>query len=573
MVWRKSSRCHLKSGNENALKHTYRFCPVVSGVRDSFGGRELGKTAVAMKSAIARRAAMASDTGLERSVNEDRVYIDEERGVFLVVDGVGGHSAGEKAAEMAAAIIPRQLELLEGSVDERVRRAITVANNEIYQISQQSDECRGMACVLTLAVAHEDKITVGHIGDSRLYLVWDGALKKVTSDHSPVGEREDQGELTEFEAMAHPRRNEVFRDVGSRPHEPDDEEFIEIKSLPFHSEAAILLCSDGLSDALTSSDIGAIVERYDGDPDRLAQTLVDAANAAGGKDNVSVIFVAGPEFGASGVMENARTRHAITRMREDAEPWRRWLGRVAWLVAGMILGAIAWSVVERTIGRTTPGPRSDNAARITHYSVDAADPHGIAKALSTARPGDTIDIPRGEYLGPIYLKDGVVLTSRNVGGAVVRADPAAAADAGVAFMAQGIGNARLSGVRVVSDRDHPLKIGLLVRDSDIEVDENEISGAADAGVVIAGKSGSSLRANLIHDNPGSGVRIEQGAAPTLTGNRISDNGRQPGSPKPAIDIRPPANPKLMYNLIEGNGADTPALVTPRPVTPERNSGR
>ena len=210
-----------------------------------------------------------------------------------------------------------------------------------------------MACVLTLAVAHDDKVTLGHVGDSRLYLVWNGSVKKLTSDHSPVGEREDHGELTETQAMAHPRRNEVFRDVGSRPHESDDDDFIQIKSLPFHPEAALLLCSDGLSDALTSSEIGAIVDRYDGDPSHVARALVDAANEAGGKDNVSVIFVAGPGFigAASRPMAEARTRHAITRMRNAARPWRGWISRIAWFVAGMIGGAAAWGIIVRTVGR------------------------------------------------------------------------------------------------------------------------------------------------------------------------------------------------------------------------------
>jgi serine/threonine protein phosphatase PrpC len=305
-----------------------------------------------MKAATAWRAAMATDTGLQRTNNEDRVYMDAERGIFLVVDGLGGHAAGERAAELATEIIPRELETVDGSLEDRVRHAITQANNEICQLSETDSECRGMACVLTLAIAHDDTITVGHVGDSRLYLVWNGAVRKLTSDHSSVGEQEDRGEISESEAMGHPRRNEVFRDVGSHLHEPTDENFIETKSLPFHPEAALLLCSDGLSDVLTSAEISGIVEQYEGEPESIAQMLVDAANDAGGKDNISVIFVAGPAFlgSASQVMAEARTRHAITRMRRGSKRWRLWLGRFAWLMAGMILGAIALIVIERTIG-------------------------------------------------------------------------------------------------------------------------------------------------------------------------------------------------------------------------------
>jgi serine/threonine protein phosphatase PrpC len=307
-----------------------------------------------MKTATAFRAAKATDKGLQRPNNEDRVYVDEGRGIFLVIDGVGGHAAGERAAEIAVEVIPRQLETLTGSAEARVRGAITAANNEINEVAHRNGAWRGMACVLTLAIAEDDKISVGHVGDSRLYLVWNGAVKKLTSDHSPVGEQEDHGELTEQQAMEHPRRNEVFRDVGSRPHDPYDEDFIQTKSFPLHPEAAILLCSDGLSDVLTSAEIGAIVEQYDGEPARVAQLLVDAANEAGGKDNVSVIFVAGPEFlgSASRAMSDARSRHAITRRRRRSRAWRVWLARVAWLVAGMILGAIAWAlIVDR---RLTP---------------------------------------------------------------------------------------------------------------------------------------------------------------------------------------------------------------------------
>jgi len=277
---------------------------------------------------IGRRSGTASDPGLLRSHNEDRVYVDDAGGVYLVVDGMGGRAAGELAAQTAVRVIPEQLESAEGEAAERVRQAITAANNEIYRLAQERDECRGMACVLTVAVAHEDRVTVGHVGDSRLYLVWDGNLRKLTSDHSVVGELEDMGELTEAAAMEHPRRNEVFRDVGSRPRGADDEDFIQIKSLPFRPNAAILLCTDGLSDMLSSAEIGSIVQGYCGDPAAVAQELVSAANTRGGKDNISVVFVAGSDFAGSAA-EIARAKHAITQVRENRNWWRRLLDRIS----------------------------------------------------------------------------------------------------------------------------------------------------------------------------------------------------------------------------------------------------
>jgi serine/threonine protein phosphatase PrpC len=292
---------------------------------------------------------VATDTGLQRSNNEDRVYADDTSGVFLVADGLGGHAAGEKAAETAVDVIAASLDPASGRIDKQVRRVIALANNEIYRLAQETEEYAGMACVLTLAVVHEDTVTVGHVGDSRMYLIWNGTVRKLTSDHSPVGEQEDQGELTEAEAMSHPRRNEVFRDVGSRERGSEDADFIEIKSFPFHPGAALLLCTDGLSDALTAAEIGAIVDQYSGDPEEVARLLVEAANERGGSDNVSVVFIAGPEFiGAnSNAMSEARARHAITRMRTRRLMWKRILGRAIWLVIGFMLGIALFAYVSR----------------------------------------------------------------------------------------------------------------------------------------------------------------------------------------------------------------------------------
>ncbi len=287
-----------------------------------------------MNVSLGWRTGVASDPGLLRDNNEDRVYADESAGIFLVVDGMGGRAAGEMAAQTAIEVIPQHLKGSEGDVAERVREAITAANNEIYRRAQEREEWHGMACVLTLAVAREDRITLGHVGDSRLYLVWNGTLRKVTPDHSLVGELEDRGELTEAEAIAHPKRNEVFRDVGSRPRVADEEEFIDIRSFPFRPGAALVLCTDGLSDMLTSAEMNEIVQRYSGDPSVVVRDLIDAANHIGGKDNISVVFVAGAEFlgDQSEAMAEARTRNSITQVREVKSWWRRLLNRVGYLL-------------------------------------------------------------------------------------------------------------------------------------------------------------------------------------------------------------------------------------------------
>jgi serine/threonine protein phosphatase PrpC len=282
----------------------------------------------------------ASDTGLLRERNEDRYFSDPERGIFLVVDGVGGHPAGDLAAQTAVDVIRGS----EFGDDDSVREAIARANNRIYELAEERPELRGMACVLTLAVVRNGKVTIGHVGDSRLYLIWNGAIRKLTSDHSPVGEDEDAGELSEAEAMQHPRRNEVFRDVGSRRRGPEDGDFIQILKCRFRPDAAILLCSDGLTDHLTAAEVRQIVDRFDGDAARVAAELVDAANQAGGKDNITAVFVAGAEF-RGGVNESGtatRPRTSTTRARRPPR-----LGRVAMLVCGVVIGMLIWMAVRR----------------------------------------------------------------------------------------------------------------------------------------------------------------------------------------------------------------------------------
>ena len=313
-----------------------------------------------MAKTIALCSAALSDPGRVRAENQDRVFIDEERGLFLVVDGLGGHAAGEKAAEAAVQAIADEIG---NGTREAISRAIAAANNRIFEEAASNDDWRGMACVLTLAVFADDGVIVGHVGDSRLYLIWNGVIRKITSDHSPVGEREDSGELTEAEAMVHPRRHEVFRDVGSRHRTADEADFIEVKEFSLKPDAALLLCSDGLSDLVAADGMLAIVERYDGDPDAIVGQLIDAANARGGTDNISAIFVAGQEFlgNASPEAAEARERNAITKARDDVDDGeqaaastsrlRRGLtARGAFLIYGFILGmtiALALSLALR----------------------------------------------------------------------------------------------------------------------------------------------------------------------------------------------------------------------------------
>jgi serine/threonine protein phosphatase PrpC len=288
-------------------------------------------------------AGAATDTGLLREHNEDRFWMDADRGLFLVVDGVGGQAAGELAAQTAVETIRETMRWADAPPEERVKAAIAAANNRIFRRAQQDEANRGMACVLTLALVEDGRITIGHVGDSRLYLLWDGAIRKLTSDHSPVGEDEDAGALSEEEAMQHPRRNEVFRDVGSCLRDVDDDGFIEIRQCRFREDAALLLCSDGLTDHLTAAQIRTITGRYDGDPCHVAAELVEAANNAGGRDNITALFVAGPSFRGS----DGATRPLLAAPTRPRPRAHRLGGRLAFLIYGVLIGMLLWAVLRK----------------------------------------------------------------------------------------------------------------------------------------------------------------------------------------------------------------------------------
>ena len=145
--------------------------------------------------AVNTRTAGDTDPGLQRHVNEDRFTSTRAAVCSWSIDGIGGQAAGGKAADIAVAMLRKRLERETGLVADRVREAITVANNEIYRVAAQRPEWQGMACVLTVAVIEGRRATIGHVGDTRLYKLRNDRIEKITRDHSPVGEREDAKEI------------------------------------------------------------------------------------------------------------------------------------------------------------------------------------------------------------------------------------------------------------------------------------------------------------------------------------------------------------------------------------------
>jgi serine/threonine protein phosphatase PrpC len=456
-----------------------------------------------------------------RSNNEDRVYCDPERGIFLVVDGVGGQAAGEKAAEVALSMIRTRLERQTGSAPERIREAITVANNEIVRLARGNPEWDGMACVLTVALLEGDSVSIGHVGDSRLYKIRGGRIEKITHDHSPVGEREDNHDISETDAMRHPRRNEVYRDVGSEEHTPDDPDFIESIRISFEPDSALLLCSDGLSDQVTSAEILRIISQ-DGNPHAAVRQLIDAANNAGGKDNVSVALVEGPAFAAVG-----------------PEPVRRGL---LYLIAGVLIGAAMLAAAQWRFGFLDHAPAGPIVAP-HRVLVVGAQYAAISDALAQAQPGDTVEVPAGEYPEQVRLRESVQLRSRAPLAAILRGAPGGA---GPAVFAENVHGARITGFRILGDGKPPLALGMLLDNSDIEVSDCEITGAKVGFEIHRGRP--VLRANTIQDSIESAIAISGDASPWISHNTFLHNGRKSG--KPAVAAMEPAHPVLAGNTFD-----------------------
>jgi PPM family protein phosphatase len=237
----------------------------------------------------------ALDTGRARSNNEDAIRIEEDLALAVLADGMGGYNAGEVASAMAVdhvcEDVARWLTAAhEGPRDEEeIRQALMAsaqhANQAVFEASQNRPEYAGMGTTLVAALFNEDRVWVGHIGDSRAYRLRGGKLEQLSRDHSLLQEQIDAGLLTAEEAAYSMNRNLVTRAVGV---EPTVE--LEVVGHELRTGDMVMLCSDGLSDMLPDAAIAQVMRASD-NLEMTAQALIAAANAAGGRDNISVVLV------------------------------------------------------------------------------------------------------------------------------------------------------------------------------------------------------------------------------------------------------------------------------------------
>lgn len=242
-------------------------------------------------------AAGGSDVGRLRRGNEDTLRMDPGRGIFLVADGMGGHAAGEVASDLAATAVEEALKTAvdrgaRGEMLERaLRDACAGAYAAIVSAGRSAPHTRGMGTTLTACVLERNGTAhIAHIGDSRLYLLRDGSLQQITRDHTWVQREVDAGRLTPEAAQTHPLSHILTR-VLSEGVEPE----VDLLSFAVQPGDCLLLASDGLYNMVDDGQIATLLAA-DRPLPRIATALIEAANAAGGADNVTVVVVKVQEF-------------------------------------------------------------------------------------------------------------------------------------------------------------------------------------------------------------------------------------------------------------------------------------
>ncbi len=266
-----------------------------------------------------------SDIGRVRTHNEDSVLAQPP--LFVVADGLGGHEAGEVASSIAIQTVrdhaPRRPDA------KALARAVKAANREVIRSAREGYGKAGMGTTMTAAIVEGTQIAIAHIGDSRAYLLRSGRLEQITDDHSMVADMIRRGQLTDAEARYHPNRSVITRALGTDPAVVADT--YELTAGPGDR---LLLCSDGLTGMLEDAMIAETLATY-ADPAAAARALVDAANDAGGHDNISVVIV---DIGGEGAVRGA------TVDADGARRGRGWLALVGWLLLfALVVGGVVFA--------------------------------------------------------------------------------------------------------------------------------------------------------------------------------------------------------------------------------------
>jgi protein phosphatase len=233
---------------------------------------------------------MLSDIGEVRKVNEDFLgfYENPEMKLYVVSDGMGGHNAGEVASKLAVDTIIQHIKDSEQVEDkeEMLVDAIINANMKIYEVSKTNHSLNGMGTTVTACLVDESNMIVANVGDSRCYIISEGQIKQITKDHSLVQELVDSGSITQAEAEVHPNKNIITRSLGTSPNVNVDTFSVDLATV-----YKVILCTDGLSNSVSSEEILTILKSRDNES--ACKELVELSKQRGGRDNITVIVFEG----------------------------------------------------------------------------------------------------------------------------------------------------------------------------------------------------------------------------------------------------------------------------------------
>ncbi len=234
-----------------------------------------------------------TDRGLRRQGNEDYFHLIPEKSLYIVADGMGGHNAGEVASLNAVKIIdeyftPAILSVIKSNpvqIEKEMIKAINEAHQGIVEMSRTKSEYAGMGSTIVLSFIHQNILHTCHVGDSRAYIIKQAGITQITNDHSTVAELVQMGQMTKEEARRSTLKNQITQAIGSSfPIEPEYNQYTLDKG------DRIILCTDGLWDMLSDGEIHSIV--MEGDTlENTCRKLINAANEAGGDDNITVVLI------------------------------------------------------------------------------------------------------------------------------------------------------------------------------------------------------------------------------------------------------------------------------------------
>lgn len=234
-----------------------------------------------------------SDIGKTRDKNQDAFYLSEQNDqqLYIVADGMGGHRCGEIASNMALKIVREYFLENKKALNRKdcilrlIKESIEKANIQIYLHSLDMEECQGMGTTITLAYIFEDSILIGHVGDSRAYIIGDKDIKQITEDHSYINELLKNGTITLEESRVHPKKNMITRAVGTSSIVE-----VDLTELKYKKGDILLLCSDGIYNMIEESEIYEVFNRGLG-MQKSCEVLIDMANEKGGLDNSTIVAI------------------------------------------------------------------------------------------------------------------------------------------------------------------------------------------------------------------------------------------------------------------------------------------